>query len=248
MSATVIATAAIALHHSPSFNRPAIVAPAQVGPLAHSPNLHVGHQPARPVVVTAPQVRPIVARPVTPVYRPITIHPTHRPVVIERGHGPVVHRPVVIHPIVREPIATVTPIYQGTVYRPVSYAQPTIVDNCNTESNAYVGPIGGLPDSYSNGYEALTSPTAMYGGEETIALGAQVGPIDNLVLQANAGTTRIDTVEIQFVDGTTQDLQIGTAINASNPQITLDLGHSEVASLTVFGSSGAGSTYQLLAA
>ncbi len=214
---------------------------------SHAPRATVSHTVSvqRPIVtrtvtttvsVQRPVTRPIVTRPVV---QPVSVA---RPVVVDRdrGHGPVVHEhPVIVRPIVEHPII------ERPIYQPVVYTQP-VVDNCNA-AGTYVGPIGALPDSYQNGVRSLTEPTALVGGREIINLGAQVGPIDNLILEANNDATTVSTVQVNFLDGSSQRFDLRETLDVGNPELTLQLGHRDVASLVVFGQSSLGATYQVLA-
>ena len=223
----------------------------------------------RPVVNTVSVQRP-VERPIytRPVVRPVSVP---RPVTHDRGrgHGPVVHRhPIVIEqpvyqpiyrpvyqpepvyqPVYTQPVYT-QPVYTQPVYQPV-YTQPVYtqpaVDNCN-QSGVYVGPIGSVPDDDSYGYRSLTQPSAIQSGREIINLGAQVGPIDTLMLESNAnGETSIRTIQVNFLDGGSERFDVRETLDLSNPTLTLELGHRDVANLVIYGQSQRGATYQVLA-
>jgi hypothetical protein len=57
----------------------------------------------------------------------------------------------------------------------------------------------------------------------------------------------VQTVQVNFTDGRTQRFDVNETLHLGNPELTLGLGHRDVASLIVYGSSAPGATYQVLA-
>jgi hypothetical protein len=148
----------------------------------------------------------------------------------------------------REP--TPAPVYR-TPIRPVAQpvAQVVGADRCDNvrdggDASSYVGPTGG----YLDGWFAVTQPTRIERGREFITLGANQR-FSQLQLRRDMGFTRIDQIAIVFKNGQEQVVRPNAALDFRNPALTIQLEkHGKISRIVVYGQSGQGARYSVLAA
>jgi hypothetical protein len=128
------------------------------------------------------------------------------------------------------------------------------------DASAYKGPLPivnkrtQFRSSYEYGYYnqswlAITAPTRIDRGREYISDLPDLGRFSRIRLQSNAGTTHITQVLVRFKDGGEQLVKLDATLNRWNPVIEFDLdGRSrKIHGFVVYGTSGHGSAYQVLA-
>ncbi|MBA3542421.1 MAG: hypothetical protein H0T79_22585 [Deltaproteobacteria bacterium] len=126
----------------------------------------------------------------------------------------------------------------------ISQPQVNLVGNWSK----YIGPIGTV--SPRSGFSILSQPTRI----ETIRVGFDLsasGAIGAVKFQAAQGTTSIKTLGIVYGNGEQEFINVNQTIDMRNPMtFSIDLkGRSRTVTLiNVYGTSSAGSAFQLLAA
>jgi hypothetical protein len=95
---------------------------------------------------------------------------------------------------------------------------------------------------------AVTQPTKIASGKQTIEIGADVGEFRQLRLFNNTGSSRIDRVVVEVDGGAVQKFAIDrTLTSAASITIDLEGGYKRIQRVVVYGSTAPESAYQLLA-
>jgi len=160
-------------------------------------------------------------------------------------------------PVVRDhrELPTWTPVVGANTRLPIAKPMPPIyIDDCNNttlggDASAYTGPVG-MPTRFNTGWLALTQPTRIDRGREFIHVGAQFGRFNTVKLENSRGSSFISQVLIEYANGRGQVVHLNERLSAWNPCITIDLQgrNRSISRIVVYGSTGARSAYQVLAA
>jgi hypothetical protein len=153
------------------------------------------------------------------------------------------------------------PIYQP-VYQPV-YSQPVYQEpfwsptntKISASSSTYLGTFGQAPvyiRAHAPVWFNLTEATRVDGGRELFNLQGRGGTFSKLALKNLGGRTQIAQIAIEFRLGNgrveTQKVRFDQTLSRS-ASLTVDLAHSsrDINRIIVYGTSGRGSAYQILA-
>lgn len=156
----------------------------------------------------------------------------------------------------RMPHAATQPCHDEPVYKPVRpvYQEPWFNPSNTTVSGSgsvYVGSIGRAPQYVWNGPRAwfnLTEATRIDSGREFFKIHGSAGQFGKLAIQNLGGRTEIAQIAIEFEGYGTQKVRFDRVLSGKQ-SLTLDLAHNSrlIKRVIVYGASGRGSAYQLMA-
>lgn len=159
----------------------------------------------------------------------------------------------------RRPVVIRDHRYHEPMPAPVRYEEPRMFPNNNTiteDASVYKGPVpatrGYHHRSYRSQYEsqwaAITVPTRIDRGRQFVTDLPDLGRFSVVRLQNVAGWSNIETVLIRFKDGSEQVVKINSRLNSWNDAIDIRLDRrAQIHGFVVYGSTGHGSAYQILA-
>jgi hypothetical protein len=174
---------------------------------------------------------------------PAPVDPCATPAPAPIYTTPVYYRPVVTQPVWHEPFFNPTNTKIGV------------------DSSTYVGSIGQAPAARWNGrgwirmqtWTNLTEATRIDSGREFIKIGAQAGQFSKIQIKNLGGATTVTQIGIEMfnADGSKQMqvVKFGSHLSRTNPTLTVDLdgNYRSINRIIVYGTSGRGSAYQILA-
>ena len=174
-------------------------------------------------------------------------------------------RPIHSEPVYTEPVYT-RPVYDEPVYTRPIYNEPFYTPT-NTrlsgDSSSYTGRIGRTsPMAQRWNHVAsfrrqtwvnLTEPTRIDNGRQFFTIGAESGRFSKIMLQNVSGWSELLQVKIELnlANGQKQwqTVSLDRSLDRNNPMIAINLdgGLRSINRIVVYGSTGNGAAYQILA-
>lgn len=146
--------------------------------------------------------------------------------------------------------------YRGPA--PVRYEEPMMFPNNNRltqDASVYEGPLATRSHFFTTYYGhdryrwmSITAPTRIELGRQYVTELPDLGPLSVVRLQNVAGTTNVHKVLIRYKNGQEQLVYLNQRLSRWNPSIDIHLeGHGAVHGFVLYGSTGHGSAYRILA-
>ncbi|MEO8704328.1 MAG: hypothetical protein ABI867_30015 [Kofleriaceae bacterium] len=155
--------------------------------------------------------------------------------------------PIYTQPVAYQPVIT-QPTWQGVFWNPTN-------TRITASSSTYLGTFGMAP-VYIRAHDPvwfnLTAATRIDSGRELFNVKGNSGTFTKLQLKGLGGQTQVTHVALEFVINgrrVKQNVRLSTSLTRSNPSLTFNLAHNsrQLDRVIVYGASGRGSAYQILA-